>query len=177
MAMVAGTIAVPPAWAETGTTRCTVAHFVRDRGTQLRTTDIIFNNGDPRNAATIDRLLIHNAFGETVHDSGPAVGVAHPLNTSFDPPIDVTTVPPLATLFLRTIHIWGIDPVPGKAGNQQGFVMSATVVWSKDGDADLFRVQVRPQFRERIALPDGSFREGGETSGEDSLCFRVGAAQ
>jgi len=77
-----------------------------------------------------------------VQDSGPAIGVPHPLNTDVVPAQDITVVPPGASFY---------------AGNQQGLSMSVEVEFSKEGRPDL--MQVGASMRERrqltIAGPSG----------------------
>jgi hypothetical protein len=98
------------------------------------------------------------------------------LNADFDPDVDITVIPPGATFYIRTNHIWGNDPIPiALGGNSVGQSMSVTVEASKEGNPNLFVVGVRPRSRERIAvLPPGSgFVEGRETSTNDGICFKV----
>lgn len=166
-------LAPAPAFAWTYATRCDIAHHVRAGGTELRSASISVSNGDPTREATIERLTIRDAFGEVVHDSGPSIGVAHPLNFDFTPPLDVTVVPPGAHFYLRTTAIWGLNPIPVANGNERGQAMSVTVVLSTDANPLLVRAHVRPRSRERIQNADGSFREGRETSGGDGFCFPV----
>lgn len=177
--LFAGLLLAPAAaWAqvEVGKVRCTISHFVRNQGAEQRSASIVFNNGDLENPVTIERLTIQDFSGAVAHDSGPMIGIPHPLNTDFSPPVgplDITVVPPGATYYLRTNHIWDNGPIT--AGNEAGQAMSVTVQFSKAGERNLFGVHVRPRSRQRIPLPTppGGFREGVETSANDSLCFRV----
>jgi hypothetical protein len=160
------------AWAATTTVRCTVSHFVRVGGTEIRTAGIGFRNGDPVNAATIESITIYDFFGVQVHES---VAGNHPLNTSFSPPVNVTTVPPNAAYFLLTSHIWGFNPIPnmddGIDGNSRGFNMTAVVVYSKAGNPSLFSVGSRARSRERIPGPvPGQFFEGAERTSDFRTC-------
>lgn len=170
---VASLLAATPAWAATQVVRCDIAHHVRAGGTEIRSAALIFSNGDLTNPLTIERITIRDAFGEVVHDSGPEIDVAHPLNTDFTPPLDVTVVPPGATFYLKTTTLWGNNPVPVVNGNERGQSMSVTVTASKEGDPKLYRTHVRPRSRERLPNPDGSFREGRELSSNDGVCFAV----
>jgi hypothetical protein len=159
------------AWADEGTEKtkavtCTIAHFTRLGGTELFSSVIHLVNGDLKHPATIERLTIRDFFGNPVHDSGPQAGVPHPFNTDFSPPVDITVVPPGASYYLWTVHIWGADPIPPR--NSQGFAMSTTVQWSKEGKPNLFRVHVTRLMRER-----GPAGIGAEKSRTDSLCFGV----
>lgn len=170
------------AWAVTRSVRCGIGHNVRTLvtgGEEIRTAVIIFDNGDLQNATTIDRLTIRDFFGDVVHDSGPAIEVAHPLNRDFGPIQDITVVPPGASFYIATNHIWRASPipeastVPGIDGNERGFNMSVVVQFSKEEDPNLFRVHGRFRSRERVKLPDGTFRMGTEFSSNDLFCFRL----
>jgi len=174
--LLGGLLFLPTAvWAKTVKTRCSSAHSVRLNGMELRSTSVIFNNGDLDNSTTIQRLTIRDFFGNVVHDSGPALGVLHPLNTDFDPDVDITVIPPGATFYIRTNHIWGNNPIPiALGGNSVGQSMSVTVEASKEGNPNLFVVGVRPRSRERIFdVSTGNFAEGKEASTNDGICFKV----
>ena len=184
MLLLSGLLLVPTSsWAFTGKVRCTVSHFVRNLGADLRSAAVIFNNGDPIHPATIQRLTFWDFFGVVVHDSGPAIGVSHPLNNDFPMTfpstvpvgaVDITVVPPLATYYLRTNHIWDNGSIGGTSiGNERGQAMSVVVEFSKEEDPKLFKVHVRARFRQLVALMGGGFREGPELSSNDSLCFEV----
>ena len=139
-------------------------------GAGLAGSRISFHNADLQNAVTISRMTFRNFFGVVVHDSGPAVGVPHPLNTDFTPFVDITFVPPGANYYVRTNHIWGNNPLPAEAGgNQAGQSMSVTIKASVQGDKDLFRVVGSPRIRERLV--DGT--EGAEHTRGTSLCFKL----
>ena len=157
--------------AATGRFMCTSAHFVRFGGTELRETIYTFLNGSKTQPATIERLTIRNAFGSVVHDSGPAIGVPHPLNTDFDPDEDITVIAPLTAFYFKSSHIWGLFSIPG--GNRQGFVMSSVVEISTEGKMDLFRVLTQRRVRERITNPDGSVRQGEERTNARTYCYRI----
>ena len=175
--LLAGLLFVPPAaWAvaEIGKVRCTIPHFLRfpsSSGTEIRSSVVVFNNGDLVNPTTIQRFTIQNFFGGVVHDSGPAVGVPHPLNTDFTSPVDITVVPPGATFYLTTNHIWDNTEVTG--GNEQGFAMSAVVEFSKEGGRDLFSVRGRARTRQRIQISPGVFGQGIELSSNLLHCFTL----
>lgn len=190
MLLLAGLLLVPTTgWAFTGKVRCTVSHFVRNMGADLRSASVIFNNGDPINPATIQRLTFWDFFGVVVHDSGPATAFPHPLNTDFPVTfllpvpvvgaVDITVVPPEATYYLRTNHIWGNGSIGGTSiGNERGQALSVVIEFSKDGDPKLFKAHVRPRMRQLVALlpppgGPGGFREGSELSTNDSLCFEL----
>lgn len=174
--VLAGLVLAPAAvWADgvTSRTRCSIPHFVRRNGTEIRTAIVVFNNGDPANPATIERLTIYDFFGIVVHDSGPAAGTPHPLNTDFTTPVDITTVPPGATYFLATNHIWGVNPIPGSGGNERGQAMSVVVEVSKKGNPNLFSVRGRARTRERVQNPNGGFTHGGELASNLLHCFTL----
>ena len=179
-------------WAGTVKMRCPISHFKRAKGEEMRSASIRFNNGDPVNAATIERLTIYDFFGKVVHDSGPAVGIPHPLNTdirTIDAPDgwDITTVPPNATYYIRTNHIrtkdgilWDNDSIPDLGDdyprNTRGNLMSVVVEFSKRGNHRLFVVGTRSRSRQRVQLtlpPDPEFGERDERSSNTGTCFRV----
>lgn len=130
-------------------------HRDRDDGLHVRNTDLT-------TSYTIDQLTIRNLFGDVVHDSGPAIGVPHPLNTDIVPPLNITVVPPGATYYLLTNHLWGNNPVPGPAGGPQGNAMTAVVEFSANGNGNpsALLVSATRRERERFALarylPDGT---------------------
>lgn len=164
------------AWADEGKVRCGIAHSIRNAGAELRSASTNFNNGDLVNSVTIERLTIYDFFGAVVHDSGPAIGVLHPLNTDTTPPTDITVVPPGANYYIRTNHIWGNNPIGLSAsGNDQGQSMAIVVEFSKSGKRDLFNVNARPRTRQRILSPTPGvgFVEGAETSSDRVTCFDV----
>ena len=162
----------------TETTRCYAAHFVRFNPAinlnELRQTVVLFNNGDLENAAVIERLTIRSASGAVIHDSGPKVGVPHPLNTAVTPPLDFTNVPPGATYAFPTSSLWGSGDAPG--GFAAASTMSITVEVSKPGRPKLFAVHARENARERVPGPvPGTFLQGAERSANGARCFRVTA--
>ena|GEM_PF-4856295 len=163
-------LSIPTAtWAGTVRMRCQIAHFKRSQQTEMRSASIRFNNGDPVNAATIERLTIYDFFGIVVHDS---VAGDHPLNTDFTPFVDITTVPPNANYYIRTNHIWGNNSIPdlldGIDGNQRGQFMSVVVKFSKRGNRRLFVLSTRARSRQ---LDNSS--ERAERSSNSGACFRV----
>ena len=191
MLMVA-LLSIPTAtWAGTVRMRCPVSHFKRAGGEEMRSASIRFNNGDPVNAATIERLTIYDFFGIVVHDSGPAIGIPHPLNTDIRTADaldgwDITTVPPNANYYIRTNHmrtngtIWDNDSIPdlgdGKDRNDRGSFMSVVVEFSKRGKRDIFVVSTRPRSRQREVLITDSgpvFLERAERSSDTGTCFRL----
>jgi hypothetical protein len=155
------------------TTRCSAAHFVRFvpsiNVNELRQAVIHFSNGDLENPVVIERLTVRNAAGAVIHDSGPKIGVPHPLNTAFAPPLDITTVPPGATNSLGTFHLFGNGDVPG--GFAAGAALAITVEVSKPGKRRLFVVHTRESVRERILTPILTL--GAERSANAAHCFRV----
>src|SRR3989442_11197179 len=119
--------------AKSGRIVCGAVHTPRYSGTELRDTTIGFRNANPDSSVTISRLTIRNSFGDVVHDSGPATPVPHPVNADYPGGLDVTTVPPLASFYLTTTHIWGLFPVPvGPASG--GVFLSAVVEFTTVGD-------------------------------------------
>jgi len=125
---------------------------------------------------TIERLTYRNFFGDVVHDSGPAIGVPHPLNADFTPPQDITVVPSGATYYLSTNHIWGNNPIPGPAGHAQGAGMSVVLEFSKAGAGDLVIVGSSTRDRQRffIFTPTGPIPvQGTELSRSAGTCADV----
>ena len=157
--------------AATGKFICSTAHFVRLGGTELRETVYGFLNGNKKKPVTIKRLTIRNAFGNVVHDSGPAIGVPHPPNTDFVPDGDITVIAPLTAFYFKSTHIWDLNSVPGVDGDQQGFIMSSVVEFSTKGKLDLFGVSAMRRIRERIPGPSPSQGEERTTAG--SNCIRI----
>lgn len=154
------------------TTQCPFSHFQRLGGTEIRTSTLGFRNADLENPATIERITIRNAFGQIVHDSGPATGTPHPPSGAFGG-LDVTVVPPGANLFLVSNDLWGLENVPGAAGPSQGFSMSVWVQVRKEGKPDLLVVGSRQRSRDRIIGPTGIPAEGAERSTNIVHCARV----
>jgi hypothetical protein len=159
-ALCFSSLALLPAYsfAGGGTLVCSAVHFVRaEGGTELRTTVISLRNLDLVNSTTVERITIRNAYGDVVHDSGPATGQPHPSNTDFTPPLDITLVPAGANYYLATNHIWGINDIPPQTGQtpveaaQGGQNMSATVQFSKEGKPALFVIGGSTRSRDRFA--------------------------
>jgi len=145
---------------------------VRNAGAELHSAAISVRNPDTAHAASIERLTIRNGYGDIVHDSGPAAGVAHPLNTDFTPPLDITVVPPGASYYLQTRHIWGLDGLPPSAGGAQaGFLMSATLEIAKANRKVPVFVGRRDTVRERPASAPPV--EGPERSSSAIACVRL----
>lgn len=148
---------------------CSATHFVRaEGGTELRTTKISLRNLDLVYPTTVERITIRNAYGDVVHDSGPATGQAHPLNADFTPALDITVVPAGANYYLATNHIWGSNDIPPQSGQtpleaaQGGQNMSATVQFLKEGNAALFVIggstRSRDRFTPRAERSEGSIQ-------------------
>src|SRR5262245_37385513 len=106
--MIAVALAVGIAPAEAEPVRevgCTGAHYIRstnDGGQEIALASIVVRNFNTTDPVTVHRLTIHDLFGNVVHDSGPEIGVPHPLTHSVAPPLDITTVPPGAVYFVQT---------------------------------------------------------------------------
>ncbi len=180
--ILAGLVLVPAVLSADGgiktrKVRCGISHFLRNVNLEIRTATIVFDNGDPVNPATVDRLTIFDFFGDVVHDSGPAVGVLHPLNTDFAPPgIDITVVPPSASFYIATNHIWDANSIPtasptGASGNERGNALAAVVQFSKQGKPDLFQVHGRSRSRVRNTISGDGFSQGTELSSNQLFCF------
>src|SRR5262245_48810270 len=106
--MIAVVLAVGIAPAEAqqvGKVACSAGHYIRsdnEGGQEIALTSIAVRNFNPAEPVTIQRLTIRDAFGNVVHDSGPATGVPLPLTHAFIPPLDITVVPPGASYFVQT---------------------------------------------------------------------------
>ena len=115
-ALCLSSLALVPAYsfAAGGTVVCDAVHFIRAQGTELRNTVINLRNLDLVNPTTVERITIRNTPGDVVHDSGPATNEDHPLNTDFTPGLNITVVPPGASYYIGTNHIWpaGVIPSP-----------------------------------------------------------------
>ncbi len=153
-------------------TRCYAAHIVRSAGTEMRFTVISLNNGDTQNAAVIERLTIRDGDGTVLHDSGPKIGIPHPLAQGTIPARNFTIVPPGAHFAISTTDIWGFGIVPTHAGRGNELI-SMQVEVSKPGKRSLFQVSSREITRERVLLPTGSFTVGAERAGTMAPCFPV----
>lgn len=184
MLLLAGLLFVPTAAGaqtqiETRRVRCGTAHFVRNNGAEIRSGVIVFNNADLLNSVTIERFTVFDFFGNVVHDSGPATGVPHPLNTDFATPVDITVVPPGATFYLSTPQLvtggvaWDANPMPLLNGNERGNSISVVVQFSKGGESNLFQVHARTRTRQRVVLSSGAAVQGTELSSNLAFCFRV----
>jgi len=162
--------------ARTTKVNCGSIHALRNSDAETFTASVVVRNVDLENAVTIERLTFRNFFGDVVHDSGPAIGVPHPPNADFTPPQDITVVPPGASYYLSTNHIWGNNPIPGPAGNTQGGSMSVLVELSKAGDRDLVVVSSPLRDRQRFLIftPTGPIAvQGAELSRDRSPCVEV----
>jgi len=145
-----------PAYADGHSVRvvCPAFHFIR-MGLEIGTTSINFRNADVEHAATIQRFTVRDSSGDVVWDSGPTIEVPHPLNTDYVPARDFTTVPPGASIYIATNHLWDNGFLP--AGNQEGQSMSVVVEYSKRGDPDLLIVGGNLRVRQLTApgIPSG----------------------
>ena len=152
---------------ERGLVRCGSIHTVRSNnagGLELFTGTVTFRNFDLQEALVIERLTFRNVFGTVIHDSGPAIGVPHPLNVDFVPALDITVVPPGASYYLSTNHIWGNSLIPGDGGNQQGNSASIVIEFSKAGkiDAAKFTASLRARRLLTVFSPTGPLAVQGE---------------
>lgn len=150
------------ALAATQTFHCALSHYVRSNGTEMVSGSLAVRNADGVHPATILRLTIRDSDGVVLHDSGPALGTALPLNTDF--PVsaptgkDITRVPSSGSVYLRTGHLWGNNPLP--AGNEVGQQLAATLVVAKDGNKGALTATSTQRMRTRAAGgTPGSFVE------------------
>lgn len=155
---------------------CGAVHTPRFGGTELLDTSIGVRNSNPAASVTITRLTIRNSFGRVVHDSGPAAFFPHPANTDYPGGLDITTVPPLASYYLTTTHIFGFGDVPGEETARGGNFMSSVVEFATEGDPSLVHVGASLRARERIETFPGSgaFFHGAEKSRNPFRCDAIG---
>jgi hypothetical protein len=163
-------------FANTDTTRCYAAHFVRGAppGDEMRFTVIFFNNGD-RDPAVVERFTVRDDEGNIIHDSGPKIGVPHPLANGPVPPQDITTVPPGGVFSLSTTDIWGFNNIPQYQGRGLRSI-SVTVEMATSGDRKQVVVHAREIARQRFFLPTPPFAGtgvGAERAANDTACFPV----
>jgi len=152
-----------------GTAVCGAVHFIRAAGTESRSTVISLRNLDLVNQTRVERITIRNAFGEVVHDSGPATHQPHPLNTDFAGGLNITDVPPGASYYLATNHVWPGGEIPPRDGvplAETGQNLAVTVEFSKEGNPALFRVTAVSRTRERES-------PGAERSRDGHSCTEV----
>lgn len=184
--IAAGVLLLPAvAFADTLVFRCHTPHFIRaifstpanPEPNELRFTVVHFTNADLQHEAVIQRLTVRDAFGAVRHDSGPAVGVPHPLNLGIQ---DITTVPPGGTFALATSDLWASSLPPFAVQPPltlaQQFVLlgglTMTVEVSKRGNPRLFAML----GSERVRMPPlagGALVAGAERSAKTARCFRI----
>jgi hypothetical protein len=154
---------------------CGGFHLVRVNAaanlSEVFTTNISVRNRNSNDSVTIERIAIHDIFGNLVFDAGVAGGSALPLNTDLVPPLDVTVVPPDANYYLSTKHIWGLGPLP--AGNQNGFNLSIRIQYSTSGRSDLVAVVGSNLVRQRVQIGPSTFVEGEEHTRARQECQRL----
>jgi hypothetical protein len=159
--------------AERGLVRCGWNHYVRSNnegGFEVNTSSVVFRNLDLHHPLTIERLTVFNLYGAVVHDSGPAIGVPHPLNTDLVPAQDITVVPPGAGFYLGSTHIWGNNSIPGDGGNQQGISLTVAVEFSKAGMIDLGKIAANRRVR-RLLIGGPVAVQGEELSSLQQSCY------
>lgn len=152
---------------------CGATHYLRLAGTEIVSSTFSVRNADPANPATILRLTLRDGLGQVVHDSGPAVGTALPLNTDFPQTFpagrDVTQVPPGGGVYLRTNHLFGNGSLPAAAGgNEAGQLMSATLVVAKEGNRQLLSVHTTQRMRVRATTAIGATEAETRASGTEA---------
>lgn len=131
-----------------GTVVCGGVHFIRAAGTEARSTVISLRNLNLLTAATVERITVRDAHGQVVHDSGPVAGTLHPANTDFSTPLDITVVPPGASYYLATSHIWPSGELPDP---QSGQNLAVSVQFSTVDNPALFVVEANSRTRETAA--------------------------
>lgn len=159
-------------FANTQTTRCEAAHIVRPGANEIRFTVIFFNNGD-RYPAVVERFTVRDDAGNIIHDSGPKIGVPHPLSRAPIPPQDITTVPPYGTFTLSTLDLYEFNDVPQYVGRGNR-ALSVTVDMATPGNPKGVVVHTRQFARERLVNPTtGMVVLGAERALTQTACFRV----
>jgi hypothetical protein len=157
------------------TVECGGFHLVRVNApanlSEVFTTNISVRNRNPHESVSIERITIHDIFGNPVFDAGAAAGSEIPLNTDLTPPLDVTVVPPDASYYLSTKHIWGLLPLP--TGNQNGFNLSLRIQYSTSGRSDLVAVVGSNVVRQRVQVGPSAFIEGDEHTRVRQECQRL----
>jgi len=143
---------------------CGAIHSPRNHaggGSELLDSTVTVRNGNivsPADAR-ITRLTYFDMFGTVIHDSGEDSATAAPLPRNFDVPVpggqDITLVPPGASHYITTSHIFGQGFLPGPAA--RGNSMAVVVEFKTDGDPDL--VIVSSSFRGREWFGPGSVGE------------------
>lgn len=147
-----------------GTVVCGGVHFVRAAGTEARSTVINLRNLNLVTEATVERITVRNTNGQVVHDSGPAAGTQHPANTDFSSPLDITHVPPGASYYLATTHLWQSDQLP--LDPQMGQSLGITVQFSTVDNPALFVVEANSRTRDTAA-------PRAERARDSSVCTRL----
>lgn len=176
--------------ADTLVFRCHAPHLVRFAGpatpdpggiapTELRFTVFTFDNADPQNEAVIERMTWRDADGVVRHDSGPKIGVPHPLSLGRD----ITTVPPGGS-FSTSTNTLGSPPwfanhpsfAPSPPSAEGVFLTSGslTVEVYKRGRPGLFVVHAKEADRGRVVDPvTGVATLTDERSSQVGTCFPI----
>lgn len=157
--------------AATMTYTCGMNHYVRSGGTEMVTSAFTIRNRDTVYPATVMRLTIRDLDGNVVYDAGPLTSTPLPLNQDF--PVaypggkDITVVPPLGAIYLRTNQIWGNFNLPSEVGGgEKGQMLTGWIVVSKEGPRSALLVTALQRARARNATTglEGDTRDsnGGE---------------
>ncbi len=134
--IVAASAGGPAEAARSGKVLCGGVHTPRAGNTEIADTAISVRNATGTDVR-ITRFTFRDFFGNVAGDFGEGADPATnlPTNRDFSPPVDVTTVPPGASYYLATSHIFGTTFLPGPAG--AGNNISITVEFATEGDVDL----------------------------------------
>jgi len=129
---------------------CGAAQFLRASGTEHHATLIVVKNTSPDESATWARLTFYDTFGVEIWDSGPAStgSIPHPPNPDFNPALDVTNIPPRASVYLNTKHVFGFGNILGDV--EKGYSMQAYIRVETEGDAE--NIDVRGNRRARSVV-------------------------
>jgi hypothetical protein len=118
---------------------------------------------------------MRNFFGTVVDDFGdgtPDGPIPPHRDVPGTPAFNITTVPPGASYYLTTTHIYGFSPFPGVAGG--GNSITATVEFTTTGDPDL--VVIAGTLRTRALIVDAlGTRQGEERARAVLTCQRLKA--
>lgn len=152
---------------------CAARHLTRSNGTELIYTVINLRNADAAAHVSIDRLTIRDYHGDIVHDSGPAspYPTPHPQNEDVGIGIgDISFVPPQASYYFKTQHIWG--PYSFGPG---GYNMTVLIEFTTSGDPNLFLASADIVARELIPpkKPPEKPTEGSGRFFDSAACTKV----
>ena len=171
--------------ADTVTFRCHAPHYVRYTGpvtggaplppAELRLTVITFSNADLEHSAVIERMTWRDADGVVRHDSGPKIGVPHPLTLGRD----ITKVPPGGAFNTSTTSLgsppWFLSHPSFAVGLpplESLFVTNGTLTVEIFTRGNPRLVMVHARETSRGLTPD-QLGMTDERSSQSTKCFRI----